>query len=694
MAPRKGHCRQVYLEWPWLPEPFLNFGLAPSAGFPYCTSCVRSWYLSESVKAMASKPNISPSASNPSVSEHPPKPRLAFRVGVVGHRPNRLENSDRTLLSSTISEILNEVKEAVGQFPTASIAQPYSNEEPLLSAISSLAEGVDRVFAERALDLGFTLCCPLPFPREEFNKDFQPDKALEPDSSTQFYSLLNRAGRVFELDGDREHSGVAYAVAARVVVRQSDLLIIVWDGHRLGKPGVTEETFAEARRAGISTVWIDAKAPHHWELLDQTADVPITDHLGRAVPMRQDNRMEELRSVVSRTTQGPQAAESPTRLSTGKRQVGIEDFYAERQPRWKVPMWKWFRDLFGDKRWPSGGFRTTDFDRDLDQEWRSKPTSAISGLIDNLRPFYVWPDRLAIYYSDAYRSAFILVYLAAALAVGAAVLPVASGLDIGFHHPFETSTVLGELFLILFIAGTVAFGRRRLWHERWLDYRLAAELVRHLRISVPLAGDRPLPAPPAHLTNYERASSTWAPWYVRAVERQLGLPNLTVTTAHLRTCLHSLEHMIEWQLEYHRTNAERCYTIEKSLHRLGLLMLGLTFLACAVHLLPMVSHPIPPILTSLAAFLPALGAAFSGINNQGEFRRVFMRSDAMVGQFKDLLEQAQELRQQIEGSTTPKGRQLRSSQVGALGDQVAHLMVSEVLDWRVTLLDRPLTEPA
>ncbi len=643
--------------------------------------------MSESVKAMASKPDMSPSASNPSVPDHPPKPRLAFRVGVVGHRPKRLKNSDRSLLSSTISEILKEVKETVGQFPTSSTAQLYSNEEPLLSAVSSLAEGVDRVFAESALDLGFTLCCPLPFPREEFNKDFQPDQAQEPDSSRRFFSLLDRAGRVFELDGDREHSGVAYVVAARVIVRQSDLLIIVWDGQRLNMPSVTEETFAEARRAGISTVWIDAKAPHHWELLDQTADVPVPVHPDGAVPTQQDNRMEKLRSVVSRTTQGPQRAESPTRLSTGKRQVRIEDFYGERQRRWKVPVWKWFRDLFGDRSWPSGGFRATDFDSYLEQEWRSEPTSAISGLIDNLRPFYLWTDRLAIYYSDAYRSAFIVVYLAAALAVGAAIFPVASGLDIGFHHPLETSTVLGELLLILFIAGTVALGRRRLWHERWLDFRLAAELVRHLRISAPLAGDRPLPASPAHLTNFQRG---WAPWYVRAVERQLGLPDLTVTTAHLHTCVTSLENIIASQLKYHRITAERCYTIEKYLHRLSLWMLGLTLLACAVHLLPIVSSPISPVLTSLAAFLPALGAAFSGINNQGEFRRVFMRSDAMVGKFKGLKEEAKELRGQIEESEPLKGGQPRSSQVGALGDQVAHLMVSEVLDWRVTLLDRPL----
>jgi hypothetical protein len=119
-------------------------------------------------------------------------------------------------------------------------------------------------------------------------------------------------------------------------------------------------------------------------------------------------------------------------------------------------------------------------------------------------------------------------------------------------------------------------------------------------------------------------------------------------------------------------------------------MLGLTLLACAVHLLPIVSSPISPVLTSLAAFLPALGAAFSGINNQGEFRRVFMRSDAMVGKFEGLKKEAKELRRQIEESEPLKGGQPRSSQVGALGDQVAHLMVSEVLDWRVTLLDRPL----
>ena len=52
----------------------------------------------------------------------------------------------------------------------------YSGDAPVLQAVSSLAEGSDRIFAEEAVRLGYSLSCPMPFPRKEFEDDFAPGK--------------------------------------------------------------------------------------------------------------------------------------------------------------------------------------------------------------------------------------------------------------------------------------------------------------------------------------------------------------------------------------------------------------------------------------------------------------------------------------------------------------------------------------
>lgn len=53
----------------------------------------------------------------------------------------------------------------------------------------------------------------------------------------------------------------AYHVAGDVVLNQSDLLIVVWDGERRNKRGGTEQTFDDALERGVPIVWIDAHAP-------------------------------------------------------------------------------------------------------------------------------------------------------------------------------------------------------------------------------------------------------------------------------------------------------------------------------------------------------------------------------------------------------------------------------------------------
>ena len=120
-----------------------------------------------------------------------------------------------------------------------------------LAPVSPLAEGTDRIFADQAIDLGYELLCPMPFVQEEFEKDFLPPEALEPDSRERFRGLLKRAREgagvtTFELDGNRSAAPNAYALGGRVVLNQSDLLVVVWDGQNRAGDGSTVDTAQEA----------------------------------------------------------------------------------------------------------------------------------------------------------------------------------------------------------------------------------------------------------------------------------------------------------------------------------------------------------------------------------------------------------------------------------------------------------------
>ena len=228
----------------------------------------------------------------------PPKARATFRIGVVGHRPNRLpEDTARlNLLRTTLGNILEYAKASVGEVAATPGSTLYNDEPPVLRAVSPLAEGSDRIFAELALALDYELCSPLPFSQGEFEKDFVPPDALETESLTHFRALLNEARdshhlTLFELDGARDHATDAYAAAGRVVLNQSDLLVAVWDGGDAAGPGGTVHTIYEALRFHLPVIWIDAQEPQNWQLVSVKSDITRNKE-GRFQPVAQDKSLE------------------------------------------------------------------------------------------------------------------------------------------------------------------------------------------------------------------------------------------------------------------------------------------------------------------------------------------------------------------------------------------------------------------
>lgn len=172
-------------------------------------------------------------------------------VGVTGHRPAGLLQVDQELLALRVREVLDFLALRFGQ---------SEKRDPAPRLLSPLAEGADRLVARLALESGWQLVSVLPFPRQDYERDF-----ITSDSRAEFSWFLAQAGEVRELGGVREGStgpDQAYAAVGNAVLEGSDLLIALWDGERARGPGGTGEVVDAALARGTPVIWIDARPPH------------------------------------------------------------------------------------------------------------------------------------------------------------------------------------------------------------------------------------------------------------------------------------------------------------------------------------------------------------------------------------------------------------------------------------------------
>ena len=143
--------------------------------------------------------------------------------------------------------------------------------------MSALADGADTIAAKAALGLGYALDAPLPFAEAEYENDFSSDAVDEHTPLRDFRALVEKARSVLQLPGRRRTTvdtkeqgdlkeNRAYEAVGLTVLSQADILLAVWDGELSRGRGGTAEMVAEAARAGIPIVLIDANAKKPIEL--------------------------------------------------------------------------------------------------------------------------------------------------------------------------------------------------------------------------------------------------------------------------------------------------------------------------------------------------------------------------------------------------------------------------------------------
>jgi hypothetical protein len=500
---------------------------------------------------------------------------------------------------------------------------------------------------------------------------------------------------VFELDGCRERSGDSYLAAGRVLLNQTDLLIAIWDGKDAQGTGGTGQIVREALQRGIPTLWVNWEAPASWHLMR-----PAWRLIQQPIDLQGDLRL--LAEQVTELLLPPYADNDNKEPSDGD---SGEAYFGDRRRSWTLlgGWWNFFRDLVRGKPKPLA-VRVPEFasatKATWDEDWYGRPdgekrqhalpASIITWVEEHFIPHYAWANQLSVYYANHYRSSFVWIYLLGAMAVLLALI----GKTANVSPEVEPIFISAEGVVISFIIGLTWYGRRRRWHERWIDYRTLAERLRLVRFNCLLGGLWQHASVPSHLATYGNPAATWMQWHARAVERAAGLPNVAVRAEYLSACRELLlEALISGQENYHEGNARRLGSIDHRVHRWGELLFLATLGACVFHLLVALREGWfggtvdrwDRWLMFVAAFLPALGAAMAAIRSQGEFHRVVQRSRAMGDELG-------QLRQAVANVPT-RPAELNSQLLQQAVEQTTRLMYNEVLDWRIVFQDRPLVWP-
>jgi hypothetical protein len=179
-----------------------------------------------------------------------PRP-IQLNVGVTGHRAGVLTAPlVRTLrpavyaVFSQLREATLRVQEAEPEFCSSTVAK--------LHLYTALASGADQIAAICARSSGYFVRATLPFEAHEYRKDF----ALGDELDT-FEQAVAAADEIVALPGDRSDAEGAYVRVGKLLVRQADIMMAIWDGEEGRGPGGTAHVVELALKSSVPVIHID-----------------------------------------------------------------------------------------------------------------------------------------------------------------------------------------------------------------------------------------------------------------------------------------------------------------------------------------------------------------------------------------------------------------------------------------------------
>src|SRR3982074_1968619 len=131
------------------------------------------------------------------MTAHPPKPRLTVRVGITGHRPNKLDAASVPPTRQQLVDVFAAIEQAAAGI-RKDAASFYTDAPPAFRLISGFAEGADQM-AVAACPSGWPIDAIPPFPQGEYLKDFAASADDGRDVRAEFVGRRKRDSAVTHL---------------------------------------------------------------------------------------------------------------------------------------------------------------------------------------------------------------------------------------------------------------------------------------------------------------------------------------------------------------------------------------------------------------------------------------------------------------------------------------------------------------
>lgn len=578
------------------------------------------------------------------------QPHLA--LGITGHRA---ANASFAAHSAAIGTALADL---FARIETMADAVPGSRGAVRLHSL--MVDGTDQLAAERALARGWELAVPLPFgaalncainahpatlvdvdallvgrPASDPTVEHQAAAIRAVTAQAQLFELADRDAEVEALwraalaaPNDRA-AARAYealvsdnvALAGRVMIERTDLVIAVWDGKVANLPGGTGHTVVAALEMGTPVLLIDPAVPDAWNILIRPEELGHVPPTGAAPDYARLEAM--VRAALMEDGWGPEHLLKEAWRPHSSRLFGL---------------YRRIERVFGPDGNPFGSLRVayeapgavaTGSGAAVVQAARAMPggDDAMAALLaGEVLPLGAWADGIASRLADAYRSSMTVNFVLATLAVviGIAFLPTGMG-------EVKWAFAGAELLLLAGILGLTAVGSQLGWHRRWFAMRRVAEYLRHAPALLLLGVARPTGRWPR--TGGGGHASEWPEHFARHALRDAGLPRAAVTRDYLRAGLAevALPHIAS-QRAYHTAKAHRLEVVHHRLDTAAETCFALAVVSVLAYLVVKgcgmaemapkhLAHDLSPLFTFLGVAFPTLGANLAGIRYFGDFER-------------------------------------------------------------------------
>jgi hypothetical protein len=642
----------------------------------------------------------------------PPAPPTRLSIGITGHRAgNAVFAANRDAIAVVLEQLFDLIERAARDNGSSSVRFH-----------SLLADGTDMMASRAALARGWGLVAPLPFGQNlnlainagpvtvaDARALMAGATAIDPEVDARASAIrqLTSAARCFEL-AERDalltrlfveklaspadlvaaqafaaRCSARVALAGRVMIEQSDIVIGVWDGVSRAFVGGTGHTISEALEHGAPVVWIDANAPAEWRILR------APEALAAPPGSPADDREIELAALVQAALGCATDAGTATLA---------DERWRPRSNRW----WTGYRRIealfAGDGR----PFRSL---RQVYETPESVTPGSAAGILAAMRDLdrgdpgfadaiergvlhrFAWADGISSYLSDAYRGGMIANFLlsAAAVVVGIVYQPLGAA-DQKWIFAAAEFLLLCGILLITWLGG------RRRWHGRWFETRRVAEYLRHAPILLLLGVAR---APGRWPTG---SDVSWPENHARQALREIGLPQVALTSAYLRHALgRLLDVHVTNQRDYHAYKAERLTAVHHNLDRFSTVLFQLAVVSVASYLLIAAAaaldlvpegwpHTTAYVFSFLGVAFPTFGAAIAGIRYFGDFERFAAISEVTAAKLEGVHSRIVLLLEAADD-------RIDYARVSELAHATDDVVVSEIENWQAVFGGKHISVP-